>query len=187
MQEATTSTLNLSPPGRASTDGFILLNSSLKPVFVNHVAAEILTYPQKLEARNAENLLASKVQALFVSEASVAPPAITMFQSGRRTYEAHAYYVNALAKGAPQIAMAILLQRRSKGPSVLGQISERFNLTQREQQVLQHLSQGLTTKEIAQGMEISPNTVKAFVRMIMVKMGVSTRSGIVGKAFSAGA
>jgi DNA-binding CsgD family transcriptional regulator len=34
-------------------------------------------------------------------------------------------------------------------------------------------------------MAISPNTVKAFLRMIMVKMGVSTRSAIVGKAFTA--
>jgi DNA-binding CsgD family transcriptional regulator len=43
------------------------------------------------------------------------------------------------------------------------------------------LLQGLTSKEIAQRMGISPNTVKAFLRLVMVKMGVSTRSGIVGK------
>jgi DNA-binding CsgD family transcriptional regulator len=30
-------------------------------------------------------------------------------------------------------------------------------------------------------MGISPNTVKAFLRLVMVKMGVSTRSGIVGR------
>ena len=28
---------------------------------------------------------------------------------------------------------------------------------------------------------ISPNTVKALLRVVMIKMGVSTRSGIVGK------
>lgn len=83
--------------------------------------------------------------------------------------------------------MAILLQRRSKGPTPLCDVSEKFNLTPREQQVLQYLSHGLTTKEIAVGMEISPNTVKNFVRMIMIKMGVSTRSGVVGKAFGTGA
>ena len=36
-------------------------------------------------------------------------------------------------------------------------------------------------KEIAIRMNISPNTVKAFLRLVMVKMGVSTRSGIVGR------
>jgi DNA-binding CsgD family transcriptional regulator len=34
-------------------------------------------------------------------------------------------------------------------------------------------------------MNISPNTVKAFLRLIMVKMRVSTRSAIVGKALTA--
>jgi DNA-binding CsgD family transcriptional regulator len=42
----------------------------------------------------------------------------------------------------------------------------------------------LTSKEIATRLEISPNTVKAFVRLVMVKMGVTTRSGIVGKLLS---
>jgi DNA-binding CsgD family transcriptional regulator len=41
--------------------------------------------------------------------------------------------------------------------------------------------EGLTSKEIAERMKISPSTVKAFLRLVMVKMSVSTRSGIVGK------
>ena len=45
--------------------------------------------------------------------------------------------------------------------------------------------QGLTNKEIASRMSISANTVRAFIRMIMVKLGVSTRSGIVGVVFRA--
>jgi DNA-binding CsgD family transcriptional regulator len=35
-------------------------------------------------------------------------------------------------------------------------------------------------------MKISPNTVKAFLRIVMVKMGVSTRSGILGKVIGPG-
>jgi len=45
---------------------------------------------------------------------------------------------------------------------------------------VQFLREGFTSKEIAQRMNISPNTVKAFIRLVMVKMGASTRSGIVG-------
>ena len=61
------------------------------------------------------------------------------------------------------------------------QVAARFHLTPREQETLQHLMQGLTNKEIGQRMHISPNTVKAFLKLIMMKMGVSTRSGIIGK------
>ena len=43
------------------------------------------------------------------------------------------------------------------------------------------LAEGFCSKEIAARMNISPNTVKAFVHLVMVKMSVSTRSGIIGK------
>jgi DNA-binding NarL/FixJ family response regulator len=39
----------------------------------------------------------------------------------------------------------------------------------------------LTTKEIAHRMSVSPNTIKQFVKLTMSKMGVTTRSGIIGK------
>ena len=60
-------------------------------------------------------------------------------------------------------------------------LSERFGLTPRERETVKLLLQGLTSKEIAAQMGISSNTVKAFVRLVMIKMGVSTRSGIAGK------
>jgi DNA-binding CsgD family transcriptional regulator len=73
------------------------------------------------------------------------------------------------------------MERKSNGASNLATLSERFGLTQREQETVKLLLQGLTSKEIAGQMGISPNTVKAFVRLVMIKMGVSTRSGIAGK------
>jgi DNA-binding NarL/FixJ family response regulator len=46
---------------------------------------------------------------------------------------------------------------------------------------LQHLVRGFTNKEIASRMQISPNTVKAFLRLVMIKMGVSNRAAIMSK------
>jgi len=63
----------------------------------------------------------------------------------------------------------------------LAEISEQFNLTQRERETVELLLKGLTSKEIANRMNISVNTVKAFLRLVMVKMKVSNRSGIAGK------
>jgi DNA-binding CsgD family transcriptional regulator len=183
MQDTDSKSVHESGAGAVSSDGLILLNSLFKPVFVNPAAAEILIYPQRSDIKSRDSFLANRIRSLFFTEESAAMPAVlTTFLSGRRIYEGHAYCVNALAKGDSQIFTAILLKRRSRGSTALYQASERFNLTAREQQVLQYLAHGLTTKEIAVGMEISPNTVKAFVHLIMLKMGVSTRSGIVGKA-----
>jgi DNA-binding CsgD family transcriptional regulator len=63
----------------------------------------------------------------------------------------------------------------------LTQVSEQFNLTQREGEALGYLLQGLSSKEIASRMNVSPNTVKAFLRLIMIKTGASSRSAILGK------
>jgi DNA-binding CsgD family transcriptional regulator len=169
-----------------SSEGFLLLNSSLNPIFVNPAAAEILSYPQKPERqKNLDDFLVNKIRSTLFSErgSRVSSPVVT-FQSGRRVYYCRSYRLNALAKGDSEASLAVLLERGSGGSIPLVQVSERFHLTNREQEVFQYLSDGLTTKEIALGMEISPNTVKAFLRMIMLKMGVSTRSGIVGKALS---
>ena len=77
-------------------------------------------------------------------------------------------------------AFAVLLERDASGSS-LKEISARFGLTRREGETVEFLLQGLTSKEIGTRMQISSNTVKAFIRLVMVKMKVSTRSGIAGK------
>jgi len=77
--------------------------------------------------------------------------------------------------------LVVMLERKSNEAVTIAEISERFGLTAREQETVQFLLEGFTSKEIAQRMKISPNTVKAFIRLVMVKMSVSTRSGIIGK------
>ena len=63
----------------------------------------------------------------------------------------------------------------------MGKVSQHFNLTHREREALEYLLQGLSSKEIANRMGISPNTVKTFLRLIMIKTGASSRSAVVRK------
>lgn len=49
-------------------------------------------------------------------------------------------------------------------------------LTEREQQVLSKLAEGLTNKQIAQSLEISYETVKEHVQHILQKVGVTDRT-----------
>jgi DNA-binding CsgD family transcriptional regulator len=169
-----------------NSEGFLLLKPDLSPILVNRAAAEILSYPHKPENhKNLDDYLASRVRTgLVSSESSRVPTLVTIFQSGRRRYQCRAYRVNPMAQGGSLGSLAIILERGSNRLLSIAQVSERFHLSSREKEVLPYLLNGLTTKEIASGMDISPNTVKVFLRMIMVKMGVSTRSGIVGKAFT---
>ncbi len=73
------------------------------------------------------------------------------------------------------------MERSYSKPAKVSEIAEQFRLTHREKEIVELLTLGLTSKEIATRMNVSPNTVKTYFRLIMGKMAVSTRSGIVGK------
>ena len=171
-----------------SSDGFLLLDSSMNPIFVNPVATQILVYPEKPEARkNLSSYVADRVSStLFSQGASTGPALVSRFLSGRRTYRCRCFQANSKPNGHIRASLAVLLERGPARSDSLAYLSEKFHLTTREQEVSQFLLQGLTSKQIAIRMEISPNTVKAFLRLIMAKTGASSRSGIVIKAFTLG-
>lgn len=77
--------------------------------------------------------------------------------------------------------IAVLTERAGSEP--LAPVGSRAanRLTPREQETVALLADGLTNKEISARMGVSVNTVKAFVRSVMLKLGVTTRAGIVGR------
>jgi DNA-binding CsgD family transcriptional regulator len=108
-------------------------------------------------------------------------PFVTEFRSGRRRYFCRAFLVDSAAKEPFQPSIAILLERGPAGRVPLSQVCQQFKLTQREREVLEYLLQGMSSKVIANRMSLSPSTVKAFLRLIMIKTGASSRSAMVGK------
>lgn len=56
-------------------------------------------------------------------------------------------------------------------------------LTPRESEVLSGVCKGLANKEIAEGLEVSVNTVKSFIQQLFKKIGVRTRAQLVAVAF----
>jgi DNA-binding CsgD family transcriptional regulator len=170
------------PPSRSAA-GFLLLDSSLNPISFNTEAIQILGYPDKLaKLRRTEVFLCEKIRSTLLSGRPVGDtPFVTEFRSGRRHYFCRAFLVDAHSTDPSHPSIAVLLERGPSGLIPLSQVSQQFNLTQREGEALAYLVQGLSSKEIANRMDISPNTVKAFMRMIMIKTGVSSRSAVVGK------
>ncbi|WP_394831765.1 LuxR C-terminal-related transcriptional regulator [Pendulispora rubella] len=59
-------------------------------------------------------------------------------------------------------------------------------LTAREKEVLEHVARDQTNQEIADALGISIYTVKALLRKIHEKLGVSTRGGAVAAAIRKG-
>jgi DNA-binding CsgD family transcriptional regulator len=163
--------------------GFLLMDSLLSPVLFNTEAIEILSYPDKLgNLTHSDVLVAAKVRSNLLSkQVREESSFVNEFWSGRRRYFCRAFFVDSYAKDLSRPCTAVLLERGLCGLASLPQVSQQFNLTQREREALKYLLQGLTTKAIANRMNISPNTVKALLRMIMIKTGVSSRSAMVSK------
>jgi len=166
--------------------GFLLLDCTLDPVVLNGTAAKILSYPKEpITQPNIPRYWVEKVRSQLVApRPSGGSPIVGEFLSGRRRYSCRSFRIDGQAKGYLNLSVAVLLEREPSGSFSLAQFAQNYHLTGREQVVLQFLLKGLTSKEIADRMGIKANTVKAFLRLIMIKLGVSTRSGILGKAIT---
>ena len=163
-----------------SEPGFLILDSKLNPVACNQQAITILTFPNLADqVKRVSIFLADKIRFSLVNRQSKdSLEFVKEFRSGNRRYNCRVFHLDSPDRGS---LVVLILERYSSRSAALSQLSQEFDLTVREQETVQLLLQGLTSKEIAARMDISPNTVKAFLRLVMVKMGVSTRSGIVGR------
>ncbi len=164
------------------TTGVLLFDSALGPMYVNDEAIRILAYPgHQKDGPSLKEFLARMIRSLDLKPRGVLEKySIIGFMSGRRHYTGRLFCVSPCARNPQQPMVALLIERTPASANFV-EMAQEFNLTQRECEAVQHLALGLTSKEIAARMGISPNTVKAFLRLVMIKTGVTTRSGIIGK------
>ena len=170
-------------PMTPSNSGFLLLDAKLNLLASNESALQILCFPEDVShTKQPKALLADRISSTLLDQKHRDRKTfVDEVKSGRRRYVCRTFQVSYNGQSLPHPVFAILLERATAGSLNFADLSERFGLTQRECETVEYLLQGLTSKEIAARMNISPNTVKAFLRLVMVKMKVSTRSGIAGK------
>lgn len=160
--------------------GFVLFDAAKRPIYFNPEALRVLAYPHRVKnAGGLAAILPLQIRSLLDDGAPAA--CSHRFRSGRRLYVCRVFPVTHGAGQPSRGTKGLLLERAAPRALNISETAERFRLTPRECQTARFLMEGLTSKEIASRMSISPNTVKTFVRILMMKMEVPTRSGIVGK------
>src|SRR5215472_1241618 len=167
----------------ANSTGFLVLDASLRPLYANQEALSALTYPVNLSKSNGpDSLVESRLQSLFEeSDGSRDLKSNGSLTSGRRRYHLRIFSVRSPLANGHKPAVAILLERTKKSSIDLSNLPKRFRLTKREVETVEHLVRGFSTQQIAERMGISPNTVKAFLRSIMMKMAADSRAGIIAR------
>lgn len=84
--------------------------------------------------------------------------------------------VSQIMAGQTAIPLGLMTSIMQAGGRAQPSAKQVDSLTDREQEVLRHVSEGKTNKEIARVLGISPATVKAHVERIISKLGVSDRT-----------
>ena len=105
----------------------------------------------------------------------------TRLRRNRRRMEARPHLEEALATfesmGARPWAEQASRELRASGKTARARDpSTMFDLTPQELQVARFVSQGLTNREVAERLFLSPRTVDYHLRKIFVKLGISSRS-----------
>lgn len=91
-------------------------------------------------------------------------------------------YIISIVRGEAPISRALATKILQEFSLVKADISG-SNLSEREQEVLQLVSQGLGNKEIAEKLYISESTVKNHLRNIMDKLHLHNRMQLIAFAF----
>ena len=179
-----------SPPGArtAAGAGIVVTDLSLTPIAVDPGAADILSgaSPEDLNetVASASIRLPPEVLEFVTSRQSDGNnPGETTFRSNGAQYTCRVYQIDSDRTSLQQPVFVLHFEKgvTSNPTDAVYQVAADYGLTEREQEALVGISLGLTSKELAKRMNISPNTVRAFLRLIMIKMDVSTRGGIVAK------
>jgi DNA-binding CsgD family transcriptional regulator len=113
------------------------------------------------------------------SEAGTGSGFSCTFHSGRRTYALRTLWLEGPVSG--RRILALLLERINPSRLGLERCRQRFGLSAREVDVILALSQGRTDKAIAEALGVGAETVRGYLKSIRVKLGVSTRTGILNK------
>lgn len=167
-----------------SNNGFLLLDAGLNLIASNHTARQILFFASEADRIKQPKLSpADRVRITLLDHQHHSGTIfVKELISGKRRYVCKSFQVACNGNDSLHPAFGVLLERATTSRhNTLAETLAQFGLTQRESETVKFLLQGLTSKEIATRMNISPSTVKAFLRLVMVKMKVSTRSGVAGK------
>lgn len=171
-----------------SSIGVLLLDGHLRLLHNDPEAAIILEYPRKPQPSVALDKVLPAIRSQLAETAGAAPAVAHEFRSGRRRYQCRAYVLDSNGHGANgnHARIVAVLERPPAMVPDLGRWCEACQLTARESETVKLLTKGLTSKEIAEQMHISSSTVKSFLKLVMTKVGATSRTGIIARVLADG-
>lgn len=165
--------------------GLILIEGSGSTIAADRGAANILRYLSDGTGTPKGAIIVGEdtLQMLYEGDGAADPILLKRVRVGVGEFTCRAYILEKQERGAvaPERLVAVLLERVCEAPRAIKELAAEYHLTKREQQALRGIASGISSKTLAARMNITPSTLRAFLQLIKVKMGVSTRAGIMAK------
>jgi len=172
---------SLKASGAVGGEGIVVTDLRFKVIALDEGAQTILDdLGRGRRGENAGTLPDEIVEQLNTQSAQGRSHSVQL-STGKSEYSCRTFVAKRVDLTDSTPMLILHLKKEVSVTDAVHQVGISYNLTHRERQALVGVSMGLTSKELAEQMNISPNTVKAFLRLIMIKMGAATRAGVVGK------
>lgn len=104
---------------------------------------------------------------------------IAILESYRRKYLVSGIALSSHTSKVRSKQYLFVLKRIALEKINLPMVFRQYKLNNREQEIVRLLLSGRANKEIAHNLGLSPNTVKAYMKFLMLKIGVNNRAGII--------
>lgn len=121
---------------------------------------------------------------MAANASSQGSPMQTLLASNETWYAMRPFWLDGEPSDKLRL-LAVLFEEVNPSRFDLRLVQQRFHLSPREFQVVQVLTIGMTDKQIASEIGVSPATVRGYMKVIRAKLGVSTRTAILQKLLSA--
>ncbi len=116
------------------------------------------------------------------SSSSKTPIAQLVISQGTRWYGLRGFWLEAPVDSGSSL-IGVVIEQINLRRLDMHQAQRLYHLSPREISVITALAAGKTDKEIATTLDVSPETVRWYLKSVRNKVGVSTRTGILQKVF----
>lgn len=184
MKKAVSELLTREEPkfNKPAAVGLVVVDTSLRPIAIDRGASAILKFKTSgalIKPEPFAIVRKAMLETFGQTDFRDVPPTKMTFHIGGIAYNCRAYVMEA--NGGYPAMIGLHLERVSSMNDAISALAAKYTLTEREEETLRGVSMGLSSKQLASRMNISPNTVKVFLRLIMIKMGVSSRGAMIAQ------
>jgi DNA-binding CsgD family transcriptional regulator len=165
--------------------GLIVMDMTLQTIVFDRGAASILNRTDAKDAKQDKDFCIPKeiMDVIRSRKPAEVCSVKTRCRIGKSEYLCRVHIVEP-QDGLLMQPIVVLHLERDSANDALNDLASSSKLTAREVEALKGIIKGLTSKEMGRRMNISPNTVRAFLRLIMIKMGVTTRGEVFAKIYA---